>query len=428
MTLHLATFRVDTEIPLGHPLCGGWIQPAVTITEPLYALGIVLLGNEAPVVLCAVDWTGINNAAHRVWCEALAKAAHTTPERVAVQCVHQHNAPFAVLEAEALIAKHPGLGSSLHVQWFHAVVERVAEAVRKSLAKTQPVTHVGFGQAAVEKVASNRRIIGAAGKLTGWRGSSCKDPKLRQHPDGLIDPLLRSVTLWNSADKLAVLHYYATHPMSYYGDGLVTSDFVGLAREARSKEDGVPHLYFTGCAGNIAAGKYNDGDRANRFLLAGRIYRGMKSAEQASQRLALREFSWRCVSVVLPARTDETAADLRSTLGDATKTHAVRSRAAMKLIYRQRAEARLPLDLTALHLGTQGCLLHLPGESFVEFQCHAQEQRPGRFVATAAYGDGGPWYIPTASAYPEGGYEPGVAFVDPAAEALLRDAIIQLVS
>ena len=62
--LHLATFKVDTAIPLGHPLCGGWIKPAAQVTEPLHALGVVLLGEESPIVLCAVDWCGINNEAH----------------------------------------------------------------------------------------------------------------------------------------------------------------------------------------------------------------------------------------------------------------------------------------------------------------------------------------------------------------------------
>ena len=35
--------------------------------------------------------------------------------------------------------------------------------------------------------------------------------------------------------------------------------------------------------------------------------------------------------------------------------------------------------------------------------------QPDRFVATAAYGDGGPWYIPVKEAYPQGGYEVSVA-------------------
>src|SRR5262249_5033854 len=100
---HLASFRADVTVPVGHPLCGGWIKPVAAVTEPLLAKGIVLLGEEAPVVLCAVDFTGICNDAHVAFRERLAKAAHTTPERVALHAVHQHNAPFVDLTGQRLV-------------------------------------------------------------------------------------------------------------------------------------------------------------------------------------------------------------------------------------------------------------------------------------------------------------------------------------
>jgi hypothetical protein len=68
-------------------------------------------------------------------------------------------------------------------------------------------------------------------------------------------------------------------------------------------------------------------------------------------------------------------------------------------------------------------LLHLPAESFVEYQLAAQRERPGILVAAAAYGDYGPMYIPTARAYAEGGYETSaVSRVAPAAEEILLAA------
>ena len=48
---------------------------------------------------------------------------------------------------------------------------------------------------------------------------------------GTIDPLLRSVSFYQGERPLARLYYYTTHPMSYYGDGRVSADFVGLARQ-----------------------------------------------------------------------------------------------------------------------------------------------------------------------------------------------------
>src|SRR3954466_15247339 len=92
--LLIAPFRFDVTPPVGHPLCGGWIKPAVDCDDELEAIGFVLLGAGKPIVVCAVDWTGILNEAHVAWRTAMAEAAGTSPDRVAVQCVHQHDAPF----------------------------------------------------------------------------------------------------------------------------------------------------------------------------------------------------------------------------------------------------------------------------------------------------------------------------------------------
>ena len=91
------------------------------------------------------------------------------------------------------------------------------------------MTHLGFGQGKVEKVASNRRILGADGKVEIVRFSRTKDPKAIAAPEGVIDPWLKSVSFWNGDRAVAVLTYYATHPQSHYGKGDVTCEFVGLA-------------------------------------------------------------------------------------------------------------------------------------------------------------------------------------------------------
>src|SRR5690242_15864049 len=101
--LLIAPFRFDVTPPVGHPLCGGWIKPAVDCQDELEAIGFVLLGAGQPIVICAVDWTGILNEAHVAWRTAMAEAAGTTLDRVAVQCVHQHDAPFVCLHAEKLV-------------------------------------------------------------------------------------------------------------------------------------------------------------------------------------------------------------------------------------------------------------------------------------------------------------------------------------
>lgn len=419
--LHLATFRAEVTPPIGHPLCGGWIEPARAIDDPLRAVGVVLLGSGAPVVLCAVDWVGIRNDAHLQWRQALAKAAHTTADRVAVHCVHPHNAPFADTEAEKLLqaAKGP---TSLDLKFFAKAVAGCADAVKAALARTATFTHVGTGQAKVEQVASNRRVVGADGKVKFTRTSATKNAAARAEPEGLIDPWLKTLSFWDGDKPLAALHYYATHPMSYYGDGRVTSDFCGLARDAWTAEgDKVFAAYFTGCAGNVTAGKYNDGAKENRAVLRDRVVAAMRAAWKATKREAVKTWAWRVEKVTMAPRKEKSFGREESerALNDENATKARRGNAAFQLAWL--ARQKRPIELTCLEVGT-ALVLHLPGEPFIEYQLDAQQRRKGRFVCVAGYGDGGPGYVPTDKAYLEGGYEPTVALAAPQ-EAALKKAV-----
>src|SRR5262245_53712565 len=77
----LATFVAEVTPPIGHPCMGGGIAPVAKVDDPLYVHGLVLLGDDKPIVLAAVDWCEIRNEAYDRWREALAEAAGTTPQR-----------------------------------------------------------------------------------------------------------------------------------------------------------------------------------------------------------------------------------------------------------------------------------------------------------------------------------------------------------
>ena len=160
LAFHLATFKVDATPPLGHPLCGGWIKPVVGVDDPLWLRGVVLLGGDRPIVLAALDWTGVMDESHRLWTEALADAAHTTPDRVALHCVHQHNAPFIDREGNALLRK-AGADPLLYDEAFvDDLIKRSAAAVRESLTPAQPVTHIRVGRGRGQGGRLNRRVLG----------------------------------------------------------------------------------------------------------------------------------------------------------------------------------------------------------------------------------------------------------------------------
>lgn len=421
----IANFAADVTVPLGHPLMGGGIEPARSVADPLWARGVVLEGAGPTVVLCAVDWCEIRNAAYERWQRALAEAADTRPECVFLASVHQHDAPVADLRAEEILRNRGLEGSICDLQFHEKAVENTAAALADARKSSQPLTHVGSGQAKVERIASNRRYLSADGQVRYDRTSSTRDAAARDADEGTVDPFLKTVSFWNGDRPLAAIHFYATHPMSSYGRGEVSADFVGLARRRRAADDPRVHeIYFSGCSGNVTAGKYNDGDPANRGELADRLYRGMSEAFAATRRHALERWAVRQAPIRLKPRSSQgfTADDLDAALQAGARPFS-QCLAAMGLSWLERAGGGIELPAPVIDFGPVKLLL-LPGESYVEYQLYAQQIRPDAFVAVAGYGECATGYIPIERAWrEEDGNLRDWCWVNPGAEQPMKAAI-----
>ncbi|MBL8848584.1 MAG: hypothetical protein JNG89_02830 [Planctomycetaceae bacterium] len=421
--LRIATFNVDASPPIGSPLA---YDPTREVTTPLTCRGVVLLGSEAPIVLCAVDWIGIGNDGHREFRERLAEAAGTTAERVAVHALHQHDAPWCDFSMDELCAADGTSRRFMDPAFAREVIRRASTAIREALVVPFTVTDIALSSGVVEKVASNRRILGPDGKVAHVRWTATEDPAVRAYPEGTIDPLVKMITFYRDEQPLVALTYYATHPQSYYRTGQATPDFPGLARNARQEATGVLHVHFCGASGNIGAGKYNDGAHKNRQVLADRMAAGMELAWRNAARtpITAAEVGWTSVPVSLPPATYLDESKLTATVGDSTQAPQTRFYAAGWLAWLRRCQAGDTIDVGCLTLGNAR-VLHMPGELFVEYQLAAQELRPDLFVCMAAYGDYAPWYIGTDIAYDEGGYETseGASLVGPGSEEALVGAM-----
>ena len=275
--LKVGVFEADVTPPIGSPVAYAKTR---SILDPLSARGIVFFINgEKPVVLCAVDWIGISNEGNDEWRTKLAEAAHTSIDRVSVHVLHQHDGVSCDFTMEKITDEYRVEPAEFDSTFQHKAIQNVADAVAVASVNPEEVTHIGFGQAKVEKVASNRRILGKDGKVALIRWSSGNDSATTAAPEGLIDPWLKCVSLWNNEKPVAVITYYATHPQSYYGKGDVTCEFIGIARNNREKSlGGLPHIHFNGAGGNITSGKYNDGSEALRPILAKRVETAMQQA------------------------------------------------------------------------------------------------------------------------------------------------------
>lgn len=451
--LELALIHADMTPQPGDAACIGFLPRIETVEHPLELKGLLLRKQAATgaqiFVVAALDYQGLCNSSDDRLRQQMAEAVGTTPDRVALQSLHQHTAPVLDLDGARLVYAGEPDRWRAHEEFVEKVAARAAQAGTDALTQLQPVTRIVATRAKVDRVASNRRIVQADGSIV-FRGSGTRDPRLHAAPEGLIDPWVRTLSFFDGERLLAQVHYYATHPQSFYGDARVSWDVPGLARQRLQDETGVFQVYFTGCGGNVAMGKYNDATRAARDALAERLYQGMQASAAAARPGAIAgqkppppgeaqtvldvfvdelqeaDISWDIVPVRFQPREDGEFDERRVTdLLRPEQPLSTRLKAAMAAAWFDRLRRGHQVGLSRLRIGALQ-IVHLPGEPFVEFQLFAQQQSPESFVCVAGYGECGVWYYgPDIIFADRGGYEQTWSFAEPCQQTV-EDAITKL--
>lgn len=424
--LRVGYFQCDASPPIGSPLA---YDPCVEVSDPLSLRGVVIVGAGKPIVLAAIDWLGVANDGHEEFRMRLAAAVGSEKERVSLHALHQHDAPRFDLGAMRLLEQAGCTKQHYDRALWQRVTDEAIVSVKRAMEEAVPFDQVGYGEGEVKEVASNRRLLDAAGKVVVTRYTATRDPVVRAMPTGTIDPKLRLISFWNRERAVVALTYYATHPQSYYRTGKANPDFPGLARNRLMEKLGIPVVHFNGAGGNIGAGKWNDGSVENRAVLAGKVEAGMLEAWGATKKtkVEVADVAWQSIPVRLQPGAHLKRAELEATVADGNADPATRLNSAEHLSYLNRYERGGAIDVGRLRLGATQ-IVHMPGELFVEYQLAAAVMVAGGQVAMAAYGDYGTAYIGTAIGYQQGGYETSdrATCVGPGAEKVLVEALVAL--
>ncbi len=427
--LTVAPFTIEITPPVGKPVGLGFVPYATSIEHPLFAKGVVLKNADDTYVLCALDLMEVHNGTYDFLRQSIAAAAQTKESRVALHCLHLHTAPSLDSDTQRLHLDEQDDRRIASEEYTRGLARKIGGAIDRAQTAWRRVTAIGVSKAKVDRVASNRRLLQQDGSIIA-RMSSTKDSSLHAAPEGLIDPWLRTISFFDTGDRAIVqMHYYATHPQSFYRDGRISFDVPGIARERLQKKTGVLQIYFTGCGGDVAMGKYNDGTRAARTKLAQRLYDAMDRSASNVERRAIGPIRWKTLDLRLPIRRDSDSIEAlnRQIVDDPGASHRQKLKAAFNLAWIERAKADRRVQLSCLTLGTIQ-MLHLCGEPFVQFQLAAQQFRPDSFVVVAGYGDCGMGYLGSDRIYTDvGGIEQRYAFAGPC-EALLGQVIHRLLT
>jgi hypothetical protein len=359
-----------------------------SVSQPIYARALVCRhGREMPIALLALDLCGVDEETVAHLRGAVLARWGLAPERLIVNCSHNHSAP----NVDTTLSLYYAHGRELDAQiarYTALVREAAVAALADAFASLAPAT-LGFEQ-------------GLAGFAVNRRRSR---PGCRHLP-GPVDHDVPVLAVRGADGVLrGVAFTYACHTTSLGGRDL-NGDYAGYAcAQLEQEHAGAICLFLAGCGAN-----QNPLPRYKPEL--SRAY-GLILAEAVKSVLArpLRplEAAPRCVAATVPLPLDlpppGQPIPVQVPPGYPPEMDQ-RIRALLAARIADGTCARtIPYRLSAWRFGDQLTLLGLTGETIVEYALAAKEAYGWDTTWVLGYCDHLTPYIPTRRVLREGGYE-----------------------
>lgn len=434
---------------------------------PLETTAVVLEHGDMRVAIVGVDTLGIQSPEVDALREQVAAAVRAPIAGVLLNWNHTHCAPpggRSLVNLGGDMADELDEACAAYVDRLH---ERIVEAAELAAGRLEPARPVwGEGRCAG---AVNRRERAADGRvILGW------------NREGAIDLAVPTLQLRRPDETaIATVVGYGCHTVTVGWDVLeYDPDFPGPLREAVRAFTGGECVYLQGAAGNVLPQVSFLGDRSEserlgrRLALAAlasvggsdawptRIEREpsgsvtpmslYRRAPEAAAPPALAAVEEDVVFPLQPLPTPAEIGALRAEFDGALHAAQVAGEPEWRLntlrynaYWARRTEAAVLAGaapttvagpVSALRIG-DGAIVTGPGEVFTEIGIAVKERSPAAVTLYAGFTNGAVSYLPTAAAFPEGGYEPGYGNrsyglpvqVTPDCERLLVETGVRLV-
>jgi hypothetical protein len=407
---------------------GARTQPSQGVHDQLMARVLVLEQGAESAAIVSVDALAMHPW---ITAEVRKRAADLgiRTDGVLVAATHNHATPVGL---------RAGMFARLDEPRAEELVARICAAISEAWNARRPAT-LGVASVTVDTVGRNRR-----------------------DPEWPIDPELRVVLVDSDAGPVATLVNFACHATVLSAQNLqLSGEFPGAAARLLQRETGAPCVYLNGACGDINPAwirqDFESVERAGQIVGGAALWltaemralwRGQRThnvrwdefpavpplgrAVEPSLRAARRE-------VTLPVRefeADEAYAariEAAKAAVAAAAPESVEHRAAAALVSRYEAERwsaawarRVPTpatsELQAVRLGDGLAVVALPGEFFAETGAALREAGRIADLVVAGYANDYLGYVVPDHAYAEGGYEAGLTFYGPGADAIIREA------
>jgi len=290
------------------------------------------------------------------------------------------------------------------------------------------------------------------------------------NPEGFVDREVKVMRIDRlDGEPLATIVNYACHPtIMAHENRLITPDYPGVVRRVVEGTIGGRCLFLQGATGNIGPVVGYTGEHAWYHRLGRQL--GLEAARVASgleTRPVRREFSHvqesgaplaiyeerqleeerpnltvRTRSIALPTgeappadAAERAAVEARETFvevcasgnEDEVRTAGMTAKRAAAAALRARTIAgrtSLEVEIQVIRIGDT-VLVSMPGEPFAEIGVEIKQRSPFGETFFSGYSNGSAWYLPTAEAFEEGGYEIGASFYSPAAAGVLVQEVVR---
>ncbi len=440
-SLHAGVSAVALTPPVGIPMGGYGGRQGVSqgVHDQLEARALVLAAGGKRIGLVVCDLLALDLKTLQTFHHLAAQPSRIPSSHLLVAVTHTHSGPaYGEFAHRYMFGPMPHPPSPARfARWEAELPHAMGRAVQQAEAALQPVQMAAA--VATVRAAVNRRLPDAFGEI-----------RLHPNPDGPIDPdalVVRFETPEGQA--VATLIAYACHPVVLCEDNLeLSADFPYFVRRHVEQSSGGLALYLNGACGNLNPRQRGD------FVVAQEIGEEIATAALAALKGAPRKQpamvtgGW--MKVQCPARPLPSLAAAeryvevtqRAMAGhpnvdnyERRRLRAEAERAKQQLHRHQYVDRRLELlraenrqisaIVQVLAVG-EVVLLGFPGEMFVELGLSAKGRYRRPYCGVVGYTNELIGYVPTESAYREGGYEVDSALVGPGAGERLVEAVVSL--
>jgi len=370
MKLEVGTAWADITPPLELGLLTssvkGTYEPFLSVRSPLKAKVVALKSQGIVVALVSLDLLGLTETVVGDWKHFKEPINEALPGgTVIITCTHTHNAPESV-------GLSPLYELPRFKTWLADLRNALIRAITCASASLRPCK-VRFAVSSLQGYSLQRRIANAGHVVLSDSMQPISKHLMDRQP---VDRRVRTMRfIDDQANTVATVVHTACHPVHEMCLPQVSADFPGdlCAALERTAETGMA-LFLNGAAGDVNPPTVS-----------------MGAAYAVAHGNALAEVARRAIP-------EEQAVD--GTFVCLSREIALPVRQGVDWLSSSTVDA-------CLHVLAFGplAIVFLPGEPFTEVSNAIEHASPYKLTVVVAYGESSIGYLPTASAFDDGGYE-----------------------